>query len=114
MAFDKKPSTWLGPGYSSDDSAHTITMNTSDAPSDKTLLQLTDADADPDSGDIRVLLFALLEAAYQASVAQGPSNNPKKTVISRSASAGPGGSVIYNYSLRCTLTPTGNYVVPSE
>jgi hypothetical protein len=112
--FDKKPSTWLGPGYAADNTAHTVTMNTKDAAADKTLPQLADADADPTTGDIRVVAFAIAEALYQASVAQTPANNPKKMVINRSASAGPSGTVVYNYSFRFTLAPTGSYSVPGE
>ena len=53
MAFDPKPSTWLGAGYTTDSGAHTVTFNTNDASSNKLLKQLTDALANPTTGDIR-------------------------------------------------------------
>lgn len=87
-------------------------MNTNDAASNKTLPQLTDAQADPTTGDIRNVAFALCEALYQAWLTQG-ADIPTKMTISRSASASTGGKVLLNYSLRFILSP-GAYTVPSE
>ena len=65
MAYDKKPSTWLGAGYANDASAHTITLQTAGAASNKTLPDLTDAQANPTTGDAVNIIEAFNEALFQ-------------------------------------------------
>jgi hypothetical protein len=112
MAFDPAPSTWLGAGYDSDSGAHTITFNTDDAASNKTLPLLTDALGDPTTGDIRSVAIALVEALYQAWLAQSGSQ-PTKMTISRGVSTGSSGTVSYSYSLRFT-TDVGAITMSAE
>ncbi len=94
MAFDKKPSTWLGAGYVADDSGHTITFNTADAASNKLLAELTDAEADETTGDVRKLVFAVMEALHAAWAAQAAADRPTKLTIYKSSSVS--GSTITN------------------
>ncbi len=110
MAFTKVPSTWLGAGYSL--ASHVIGLKTSDG-SPQTLPQLTDALADPTTGDIRSIAFALAEALYQAWLSQAGSQ-PAKMTITRSAATGQNGTILYTYTLKFVLSPIGNYTVPAE
>lgn len=114
MAFDKKPSTWLGPGYAGDSTNHLIKLNTNDASSNKLLAQLTDVLADPTTGDIRVVAFALMESLYQAWVAQAAADRPKKMTINRVPIRNASGGLTYQYVFRFAVSPSGAYSVPSE
>lgn len=112
MAFDPKPSTWLGAGYSL--GTHTIILQTADASTNKTLPQLTDAQANATTGNIRNVAFALLEALYQAWVAQAGSQ-PTKMTVSRNSITQSDGSLSYSYSVNFNITPpTGAYALASE
>ncbi len=113
MAFDPKPSTWLGGGYDVDTGAHTIIFNTDDAASNKLLVQLTDALADPTTGDIRSVVASIVEALYQAWVGQASADRPAKMVIARSALNGANNTVVFNYTFRFTVNPE-TFVVPAE
>jgi hypothetical protein len=77
------PATWLGAGYSA--AANAITMNTNDAGSNKTLVELTDVEAHATTGDIRKVLFAICEAAYAAWIARA-ADPTEKMLIYRSSS----------------------------
>jgi len=112
--FDPKPSTWLGPGYDSDATAHTVTMNTGSAPSNKTLLQLTDAKADPDTGDIRSVAFGFLEALFQAWKSQGPTSQPARMTVNRSVSADSNAEMTLSYSVKFTIGTDGVFAVVDE
>ena len=59
---DKSPATWLGAGYNS--SSGKIELSTNNAFSNKLLTELTDAEADETTGDIRKLLFGILDGLY--------------------------------------------------
>lgn len=109
---DVKPATWFA-GYDGDATAHTIKFNTNDAPSNKTLPQLVDAKADPDTGDVREVLFAICEAAYQ--YYKGLTTKPKQVTITRSVITSRDGSVSNSYTLKFGVTPpTGQYTIPDE
>jgi hypothetical protein len=81
---------------------------------DKLLAQVTDALADPTTGDIRVVVFAIQEALYQAWLTQA-GNQPAKMNIRRSAVQQPDGKLVFQYSTRFILSPpSGSYTVPNE
>ncbi len=115
MAFDPKPSTWLGAGYSVDTGAHTIILNTNDASSNKLLKQLTDALADPTTGDIRDVVLAVSEAFYQAwlTIAGTPANLPTKMNIARIASTPSSGVTMFKYAFTFTIN-TSSFTTSSE
>jgi hypothetical protein len=98
MAFDKKPSTWLGAGYAASAENHTITLNTADAASDKTVPELADAEADPTTGDVRKLVFALMEMLYAAWAAQAAVDRPTKLTIYKSSSVS-GSTITHTYTV---------------
>lgn len=113
MPTDLKPSTWLGDGY--DAAANQIKLNTADAGS-PLLLELSDAKADPDTGDIRNVAHALVEALWAAWEAQPAENRPRKLIISRSSTTNRSdGSLLYVYTFKVTrVPPSGDYSIPSE
>ena len=85
MALDLKPSTGIGLGYTSDDGSHTITFNTADASSDIGLPELTDDEADPDTGDVRKLFFAISHGQAEAWRRIPAEDRPKNMSIMRSS-----------------------------
>lgn len=112
MAFTKAPSTWFGAGYSL--ASSNIKLTTVTAGSNIALPQLTDTDANATTGDIRVVAFAIVEALYQAWVAQA-GNQPTKMGISRSASNKTTGKITYKYDFQFEVSPpSGAYAVSSE
>jgi hypothetical protein len=94
MPFDAKPSTWLGAGYSA--AANAITMNTNDAGSNKTLTELTDAEAHATTGDIRKVIFALMEKLYAAYNVTVAADRPTKLSIQKSVSVNTTTGVVTN------------------
>jgi hypothetical protein len=115
MPIDIKPSTWLGAGYSASSGAHTITLQTSDAASNKTLPQLTDAKAHVTTGDIRHVAFALADALYKSFLAQVTADNRTTQMsIQRSEFGDSSGNSTYQYQFTFTVTPTGIFDIPSE
>lgn len=81
MAFDKKPSTWLGAGYTV--ASNKAQFNTASAGSNVVLEKVTDAEADPTTGDIRDVARALCYALFEAWSDQSPSNRPSKMTITK-------------------------------
>jgi predicted 3-demethylubiquinone-9 3-methyltransferase (glyoxalase superfamily) len=94
MAFDAKPSTWLGAGYSV--ASNAITMNTNDAAENKTLTELTDAEAHATTGDIRKVIFALQEKLFAAYNATATADRPTKMTIQKSTSVNTATGVVTN------------------
>lgn len=92
MAFDPKPSSWLDNW--SEDGTH-ITLPIASLP------QLTAAEADADTGDIRKVLFALCEKLWNEWNARAVADRPSQMTISKSASTSAGsGLLTHTYTLR--------------
>jgi|SRR6266436_1426645 len=103
MAFDAKPSTWLGAGYALDGTNHLISLNTVTASSNKLLKQLTDTKAHATTGDIRDVMMGVCESFFQAWTAQAAADRPAKMTISRSASSTTADKVVFTYTLKFTV-----------
>ncbi len=104
MAFDKKPSTWLGAGYAVASSA--AKFNTNTAGSNKLLTQIIDADADPTTGDIRILAMALCEMLFTSWQSIAVDNRPAKMTISKKSTTGSSSATIFTYNFQFTVSPT--------
>jgi hypothetical protein len=76
MAFDPKPSTWL-PSWSED--ATNISVPIASFP------ELTAAEADGTTGDIRKVVFAVLAKLYAVWAATDAANRPTKMLLYKSA-----------------------------
>lgn len=85
MAFNKSPSTWLGAGYGL--AANKVTLTTATAGSNVLLTKLTDAEADPSSGDVRDVLWAICYAFYAKWDAVIPGNRPSKMKLVKTVQA---------------------------
>jgi hypothetical protein len=83
MAFDKKPSTWL-PSWSEDETDITLPI--------ASLPELTAAEADADTGDIRKVVFALTKKLADVWDALEAANQPTQMRINRYASSNQAGS----------------------
>jgi hypothetical protein len=96
MAFDAKPSTHFGAGYSV--ASNSIRFNTNDAASNKTLTTLTDAEADPTTGDYREVVRALLYKIGTDWDATASADRPAKMTFARSLSVeSSSGNLVESY-----------------
>ena len=77
MAFDKKPSTWI-PNWSENGSDITVPI--------ATFPEMTDAEADATTGDIRKVLFAIMEQLWAKWLATATADRPAKMTINRGTS----------------------------
>ena len=96
MAFDPKPTTFFA-GWSED--ATNVTLPLAAVP------ELTAAEADATDGDIRKVLFALLEQAALAYAALPSANKPAKMVVSRSTNLRSDGNLDRTYTFAFELAP---------
>lgn len=110
MPFNPSPSNWLGAGYTL--TSNVVGFNTNDAATNKTLTQLTTTEANASSGDIREVMFAMLEAFYQAYIAKDNADRPSKLSISRNGTTTAAGNINYTYNVQIEVRPTGVNVTP--
>jgi len=80
MAFDKKPSTWLGAGYAV--ASNSARFNTSSSGT-ACLTEVTDAQADPTTGDIRILSRAILFKLAAVWAATAAADRPAKMRLTK-------------------------------
>jgi hypothetical protein len=116
MAFtDKTPASWLGAGYNTQSGK--IELNTNDAPFDKLLAELTDAEADETSGDIGKLLFGVIDGLFtkinEKNASLDPADRPTRFTFNRGTSLNDAtGLITRNYSISITLATSGLEVAP--
>ena len=90
MAYDPKPSTWI-PNWSENGTNITVPI--------ASFTEMTAAEADADTGDIRKVLFAICEEMYQKWIATAAADRPGKMTVYRSTSVND-----------ATDTTTKNYI----
>jgi len=102
---DKSPAAWLGAGYNS--STGKIELNTNSAFTNKLLTELTDAEADETTGDIRKLLFGILDGLYtqfnSKNSALATADRPQRITFTRNSYVNEATGLInrsYNISLQ--------------
>jgi hypothetical protein len=113
MAVDISPRTWLGLGYGADPVGHIIALETSQG-ANPALAQLLDAKADPLTGDIREVAWALNAGLYQAWVARGSANQTTQMRLSLSIGGAPAGAINYIFQSQFTVLPTGIFAFAAE
>jgi hypothetical protein len=94
MAFDAKPSTWFGAGYAYASDAISFGTSTNANP---TLTQLTNAEANATTGDVREVMRALcykFSAVWDATAA---ADRPGQMTISKQISYDSDGTANENY-----------------
>jgi len=101
-----KPGEWFGAGYAA--AANAISFNTNDAAANKTLTELTDAEAKADdTGDSRKVIYALAEAFYAKYNRLATADRPTQMQIYRSTSSNDiTGETTRTYTLVFKVTPT--------
>jgi hypothetical protein len=91
MAFDPKPSTWLA-SWSEDETNITVPI--------ATFAEMTAAEADATTGDIRKVLFAVCEALHAKWLATAVADRPARmTIGKRSSVNSTTGITTHYYSL---------------
>jgi len=107
MAFtDKSPAAWLGAGYNA--STGKIELNTNTAAANKLLTELTDAEANETTGDIRKLLFGIIDGLYTGfnnkNSQLAAADRPQRTAFTRSTSFNDAtGIITRSYSISFQL-----------
>lgn len=97
------PGEWFGAGYAA--GTNSITFNTNDAASNKTLTELTDAEAAASTGDVRKVIFAICEQLFYKYNSIAVADRPTKLSITKSASLNSATKEIANtYTIRITTS----------
>ena len=92
MAFDAKPSTWID-NWSEDGTDITVPI--------ASFPEMTAAEADATTGDIRKVLFAIAEKLYDSWNNTATADRPSQMTISKSSSTAVSTGVVTNtYTLR--------------
>ena len=95
MAFDKTPSNWLT-GYAH--SGNVCSFNTSGALTDVTFPELTNAEADEATGDIRKIIFAVLEGIYSKWINTPTADRPTQVTLTRTSQIAQDNSITHTYT----------------
>ena len=111
MAYTAVPSTWLGSGYTLSGSGATAAINFGiNGNTNPTFTEITAAEANATTGEIRKILYGVVEGIYQKYlvVAATPANLPNRLTISKSASVNSTtGLITANYSFQFVLEASG-------
>ena len=92
MAFDPKPSSWLD-NWSEDGTSITLPI--------ASLPELTAAEADADTGDIRKVLFALCEKLWSEWNGRDAADRPSQMSLTKATStSASSGLITHTYTLR--------------
>jgi hypothetical protein len=109
MAFTKAPSGWLGAGYTLSGSGTTAAINFGiSGNTNETLPEITTAEANATTGDIRMIYYGIVEKLYQAYLAKPTADQPNRLDVSKSASVNSTtGLITANYTFQFVLQATG-------
>ena len=112
MAASVKPSDWFGAGYASSSSAHTVTLNSvSGTPG--TLAQLSDANADPTTGNAEMIITAFMELFLAAYIARKAADNPKNVKVTKGPNIDPStGNQVLTYTVQIQTNPPSGQITP--
>lgn len=103
MAFNKAPTNWLT-GYSLNTNA--VTVNTSNAGATATFPELTNIEANATTGDIRKIVYAVIEQLYQKFQATPTADRPNRMSVTRSSTVGENNNISHTYIVSLTLAAT--------
>lgn len=109
MAFAKAPSGWLGAGYSVSGSGTTAAINFGiSGNTNPTLPEITAAEANASTGDIRMIYYGIVEQLYQSYLAKATADRPNRMAISKSSNVdATTGLITTNYTIQFVLAATG-------
>lgn len=95
------PGAWFGAGYVADDTGHTVLFNTNDASSNKTFVELTDTEAAETTGDVRKVIFAIMEQLFTKYNSLATADRPTKMTFQKSTAVNNTTGVVTNtYTVR--------------
>jgi hypothetical protein len=109
MAFDPTPSAFFGAGYTEDGTTttHKLQLNSS-GHTTPLLAEVTEAEADPTTGDWRKIIFGLIEMIYQKFIALAEADKPNKVNLTRSSSINETtGEITRFYTFTFKVAPSG-------
>ena len=104
MAFNKQPDTWM---TTWEEDGTTISVAIAEFP------ELTAAEADSGTGDIRKIVFAILEKWYNEYNTRSSTNQPNKWTCTKSMSANAStGEITHTYTntIKTTIAAAGQEV----
>lgn len=111
MAFTPVPSTWLGSGYTLSGSGASATINFGiNGNTNPTFTEITAAEANATTGDIRKILYGIVEGIYvkYQAVAAVPANLPNRLTVSKTSSVNSTtGLITSNYFIQFVLEASG-------
>ncbi len=105
MAFSAVPTTWIA-SWSEDGTNITVPI--------ASFPELTAAEADGTTGDIRKIVFAIIEKLYQAYNATATADRPTKWTMSKSSSVNTTTGILTNTYSITILTAIATQDVPAE
>ena len=105
MAFDPTPTTWIA-DWSEDGTDITVPI--------ASFSELTAAEADAVTGDIRKIVWAIMEHLYNAYNNTASANRPTKWTMSKSSSINASTGVVTNIFTATISTEIGTQEVADE
>jgi hypothetical protein len=106
---DSTPASWLGAGYNAQSGK--IELNTNNATVNKLLTELTDSEADETTGDIRKLMFGVLDGLFVKLKAKNdallPADRPQNFTFNRASSVGEDGVITRSFNFTFRLSTSG-------
>lgn len=110
MAYSQKPSDWFA-NYSLGSSQAKFNTSTNGSP---TLSEVSDTTANATTGDVRQLLWAILNHAYTYYLGLAGADRPQKMVMNRTTSEDANGNVNRTISVTWIMDETMTNTVDSE
>ena len=112
MAYTPVPSTWLGAGYTLSGSGATAAINfgINGNTTGATFTEITAAEANASTGEIRKIIYGVVEGLYQKylTVSATPANLPNRLTISKNSSVNATtGLITSSYTFSFVLEATG-------
>ena len=109
MAFSATPSGWLGEGYTLSGSGTTAAVNFGiSGNTNETLPEITTAEANATTGDIRKIYYGIVEQLYQSYLSKATAYRPNRMSLSKSSNVdATTGLITTNYTIQFVLAATG-------
>jgi len=109
MAFSATPSGWLGAGYTLSGSGTTAAINFGiSGNTNATLPEITTAEANATTGDIRKIYYGIVEQLYQSYLAKATADRPNRLAFSKSSNVdSTTGLITTSYTIQFVLAASG-------
>ena len=109
MAFSATPSGWLGAGYTLSGSGTSAAVNFGiSGNTNETLPEITTAEANATTGDIRKIYYGIVEKLFQSYLAKATADRPNRMSLSKSSNVdATTGLITTSYTIQFVLAATG-------